>query len=278
MDGAIPRLGVHALRVTSDLTRERDGRREKIAAAPGGRYVGFVLLFDIERLVPIALVQDGYLQRMRVGATSALAARHLARADARVATVIGAGWQAGAQIEGLRAVRDLDEVRVYAPTREKLTAFCAEHDANPASSVREAIDGAAVVALATNSQAPVLDGDWLEPGQHVNSLQRHELDGRTVERAGLVVVRSREQPTFHYAPGHAPHAASMRKLDGAAELGEVVTGTAGRSSDDEITLFTGSGGLGIQFAAVAHTVYRAAYAAGLGKYVPTEWFTQEEKP
>ena len=70
----------------------------------------------------------------------------------------------------------------------------------------------------------------------------------------------------------------MRKLDGAAELGEVVTGAAGRSSDDEITLFAGGGGLGIQFAAVAHTVYRAASEAGLGRELPTEWFTQEEKP
>jgi alanine dehydrogenase len=237
-----------------------------------------VLLFDIERLVPLALVHDGYLQRMRVGATSALAARYLARPDAHVAAVIGAGWQAGAQVEGLRAVRELDEVRVYAPTREKLTAFCAQHDARPASSAHEAIDGADIVVLATNSQAPVLDGAWLEPGQHVNSLQRHELDARTVERAGLVVVRSREQPTFHYAPGHAPRAAAMRRLDGAAELGEVVVGAAGRSSDDEITLFAGGGGLGIQFAAVAHSVYRAATAAGLGRELPTEWFTQEEKP
>src|SRR5436190_15864902 len=102
MDGSIPRLGVHALRVTSDLTHERNGglgrRRDKIAAAPGGRYVGLVLLFDIETLVPLAIVHDGFLQRMRVGATSAVAARRLARAGARVAGVIGAGWQAGAQI------------------------------------------------------------------------------------------------------------------------------------------------------------------------------------
>src|SRR5438874_11568132 len=133
MDGSLPRHGVHALRVTSDLTHEhsRGGRRrrDKVAAAPGGRYVGFVLLFDLETLVPVALVHDGYLQRTRVGATSALAADRLARPDARVAGVIGAGWQAGAQIDGLRCVRELDEVRVYAPTRSKLESFCAEHDA-----------------------------------------------------------------------------------------------------------------------------------------------------
>src|SRR3954465_8968865 len=134
MDGSLPRAGVHALRVTSDLTFEHDGRREKLPAAPGERFVGLVVLFDLEQLVPLAIVHDGYLQRMRVGATSALAARHLARPDARVAGVIGAGWQAGAQVEGLRAAFDLDEIRVYAPTREKLSAFCSAHDARPATS------------------------------------------------------------------------------------------------------------------------------------------------
>jgi ornithine cyclodeaminase/alanine dehydrogenase-like protein (mu-crystallin family) len=169
-------------------------------------------------------------------------------------------------------------VRVFGPTRENVHALCVHHDATPAASAREAIEGADIVVLATNSHEPVLDGDWLEPGQHVNSLQRHELDARTIERADLVVVRSRDEPTFHYAPGHAPRAAAETRLDAAVELGEVVTGAVGRRSDDEITLFTGGGGLGIQFAAVAEHVYRAAAAAGIGRDLPTEWFTQDEKP
>src|SRR5262249_57676640 len=70
MDGALPRLGVHALRVSSDLTHEHDGRRDKIPAAPGERYVGLVALFDQATLVPLAILHDGYLQPMRVGATS----------------------------------------------------------------------------------------------------------------------------------------------------------------------------------------------------------------
>jgi alanine dehydrogenase len=279
MDGSLSRVGVHALRVTSDLTHEHDGRRDKIPAAPGERFVGLVLLFDIETLVPLAIVHDGYLQRMRVGATSALAANRLARAGARVAGVIGAGWQAGAQVEGLRAVRDLDDVRVYAPTREKLEAFCAEYDATPAASAREAIDGADVVALATNAQRPVLDADWIAPGAHVNSVQRHELDEALLQRADLVVVRSRDEPGFHYAPGHAPRAAVQRRLDdGVVELGDVVTGAVGRRTAEGITLFTGGGGLGIQFAAVASLVYERAREQGLGRELPTEWFTQKEKP
>lgn len=286
MDGSLPRAGVHALRLSSDLTWEHDGRRDKLAAAPGGRYVGLVLLFSIEQLAPLAIVPDGELQRIRVGATSALAADLLARPDARVAGVVGAGWQAEMQVEGLRAVREWDEIRVYGPTREKLVTLCHTLGATPAASAREAIEGADVVALATNAHEPVLDGAWLEPGQHVGSIQGHELDGGTLRRAGLVVVRSRERATFHYAPGHAPREAQGHKsLEGlrVAELGEVVAGRAGRSSPDEITLFTGgstgaSSGLGIQFAAVAAAVHRAAVARGAGRDLPTEWFTQEEKP
>jgi alanine dehydrogenase len=279
MDGSLPRVGVHALRVTSDLTYEHDGRRDKIPAAPGDRFVGLVLLFDIETLVPLAIVHDGYLQRMRVGAKSALAAQRLARPDARIAGVIGAGWQAGAQIDGLRAVCDLDEVRVYAPTRERLKAFCAEYGATPAATAREAVEGADVVALATNAHRPVVDASWLAPGAHVNSVQRHELDDAVFERAELVVVRSRDEPGFHYAPGHAPRAAARRPLDaGVVELGDVRTGAVRRRTSDGLTLFTGGGGLGIQFAAVTHLVYERARAEGLGRELPTEWFTQQEKP
>jgi ornithine cyclodeaminase/alanine dehydrogenase-like protein (mu-crystallin family) len=279
MDGALPRLGVHALRLSSDLTHEHDGRRDKIPAAPGKRYVGLVVLFDQATLVPLALLHDGYLQRMRVGATSALAADLLARGDSRVAAVVGAGWQAGAQIDGLRVVRELDEVRVYAPTRAKVEALCAECGATPAGSAREAIAGADVVALATNAHVPVLDGDWLEPGQHVGSVQAREVDARTLERADVIVQRSDVQPTFHYVDGHRPVEAGEIGRPAAVTLAEVVAGRAGRASPDQITLFTGgSAGLGTQFAAVAHAVFLAAREAGVGRELPTEWFTQEEKP
>lgn len=298
MDGGIADLGVHAIRLSSDLVAEseRDGcrRREKIPAAPGGRYVGLVLLFDIATLVPLAVIADGFLQRMRVGATSALAARHLARADSRTAAVIGTGWQAGAQIMGLHQRGSLTRYRAYSPDPDRCRAFCAEwsrrldREVRPVRSAREAIRGADIVALATNSQEPVLDGAWLEPGQHVGSVQGHELDWATLERADLIAVRSREEATFHYAPGHAPREAAGRKhlpphlRARMVELGEVVTGT-GRTGPEQITLFTGGGtgassGLGIQFTAVAHAVYLAVRAAGAGREVPTEWFTQEYRP
>lgn len=299
MDGGIASLGVHAIRLSSDLTHEfeRDGlrRREKIPAAPGERWVGLVMLFDMATLVPLAIMQDGYLQRMRVGATSGLAARALARPGARTVGMIGTGWQAGAQLMALHEFGGIEDYRVYSTNAERCRRFCSEmsdvlgQEVRPVPSGREAVEGVDIVALATNSHDPVIDVSWLRPGQHIGSVQGHELDDGTVRRADRIVVRSREEATFHHAPGQAPQEASGRKSLSpelqarVVELGEVLLGRGGRASDDEITLFVGGGtgassGLGIQFAAVANAVYRATVTAGLGHEVPTEWFTEDRRP
>lgn len=299
MDGSLPRFGVHALRLSSDHIHdtERSGRRrrEKLPAAPGGRYVGMVMLFDIKTLEPLAIIHDGYLQRMRVGCTSALAAKHLSRPESSVVGLVGSGWQAGAQLLALAKVRPVREIRAYSTNAERLRAFCAEmspkigQKVRPVASAPEAIVGADIVALATNAQDPVLDGEWLVPGQHLGSVQSHELDRRTLERASLIVVRSREAATFHAPPGQEPvEMRERRRLDEplaakVVELGEVVAGRAGRRAAEDITLFTGGGlgassGLGVQFAAVGHAVYRAAKAAGLGRELPTDWFLETAKP
>jgi alanine dehydrogenase len=299
MDGSVPRLGVHAIRLSSDhtheLTRDGERRREKLALAPGGRYVGLVLLFDIRTLEPLAITQDGELQRTRVGCTSALAAKHLSRPDSHVVGLIGSGWQAATQLLALTKVREVREVRAYSTNADRLRAFCRDisprvrFEVHPVGSAREAIEGADIVACATNSHDPVLDGAWLAPGQHVGSVQSHELDDATIDRASVVVVRSLDPATFHHPPGRAPvEASEVRAVDDRlrakmVELGEVVWGRAGRRSSDDVTLFTGGGlgassGLGIQFAAVANAVYRAAKASGLGREIPTEWLTETAKP
>lgn len=299
MDGGIPRWGVHAIRMSSDHTHEfsRDDRRrrEKLPKAPGGRYVGLVMLFDIHTLEPLAIIQDGFLQRLRVGCTSALAAKHLSRPDSSVVGLIGSGWQAGAQLMALQKVRAVKEYRAYSTDPGRLRAFCLEmstrlgQEVRPVGSARDAVIGADIVACATNSHDPVIDGDWLVPGQHIGSVQSHELDQRTLERAAIIGIRSRDAATFHYLPGQAPVEAREVKVPderlGAkmAELGEIVAGRAGRRSADEITLFTGGGlgvssGLGIQFCAVGYAVYTAAKAAGLGQEIPTEWFLETAKP
>ena len=130
MDGVIPKLGVGAIRLNSDiLTCPRSGnemRRVKAPAAPGNRYVGLVLLFSTHTGEPLAIMPDGVMQRARVGATNGIAAKYLAREDANVLAVLGSGWQAGAQVTAHDAVRDLTDIRVYSPNRKNREAFAEE--------------------------------------------------------------------------------------------------------------------------------------------------------
>lgn len=299
MDGAVPRLGVHAIRMSSDHTHEftkgSARRREKIADAPGGRYVGLVILFDIKTLVPLAILQDGELQRARVGCTSAVAAKHLARPDARRVGIIGSGWQATTQLLALARVRALERVVAYSTDPARVGRFCDELaprlgvPMTPAASAREAVAGADIVVLATNSHDGVIDGAWLAPGQHVNSVQSHELDDATIARADVIVTRSDDPATFHFPPGRGPvEATEIRELSPelrarVTTLGDVLLGRGGRRSASDVTLFTGGGlgassGLGIQFAAAGYAVYRAAKDAGIGRDLPTDWFTETAKP
>src|SRR5438445_7895364 len=127
VEGGVQSLGVRSIRLTSDVLRAEhaDGveRRVKVAAAPGGQFLGLVLLFSLENGSLLAILPDGIIQRLRVGASSALATRAMARADARTVGLIGAGAQAASQLLGLAAVRELERVRVYSPTAERRRAF-----------------------------------------------------------------------------------------------------------------------------------------------------------
>src|ERR1044071_1322185 len=129
MDGVIPKFGIGAIRINSDIvTFPKKGNnvvREKVPAA-NGRYVGLVLLFSSENGEPLAILPDGVMQRMRVGATSGLGVKYLARKNAQTLGLFGAGWQAGTQLMAACAVRDIKSIRCFSPTKEKRDAFCKE--------------------------------------------------------------------------------------------------------------------------------------------------------
>lgn len=299
MDGSLPRLGVHGLRLSSDhlveYTQNGQRRRDKVPMAPGEKYLGLVLLFSLQTLELLAMIQDGYLQKMRVGATSGLAAKYLSRPDSRRAGLIGAGWQADAQILALDAVRELDEILVFSPTAAHREGLCRQVQPHvkarlrPVASAREAVDGSDIVACATNALDPVFDGAWLVPGQHVNSVQRGELDNLTHERADLIATRAREE-SLHFSNGPLPAGIQQQGDWNPAwnaklgELGKIMIGKEpGRTRPDQITLFGGSGtgpssGLGIQFAAVGSVIYQRALEQGLGRDIPSEWFLQDVRP
>lgn len=170
----------------------------------GGRTRFVVLLFEAESGELAAAMEADALGRLRTGAATGLATRFLARPDARVVGLYGSGHQAETQLRGVRAVRPLEEVRVYSPTpahREAFARRMAEGLGLPVRAVdrpEAAADGADILITITNAREPVLRGAWLRPGVHVNAagsnaLIRRELDLEAVLRADLVVIDDRDQ-------------------------------------------------------------------------------------
>lgn len=297
MEGGVGSLGVMALRLSSDHVTERlvagSRRRDKLPSASGARYLGLILLFSTDTLELLAILHDGLIQKLRVGVTTALAMRHLARTDVRTLGLFGTGWQASAQLPALCRVREFQEVRVYSPTADHRRRFADEMSravgvpVRAADEPRKVVEGADCVVTATNASRPVFDGAWLAPGSFVASIvggdhyrPRWELDDTTVRRADRIVVNSRD----HLRAAHQrdlldPLESGALRPDIISELAEVIAGRApGRTRPDEITLFKNNVGLGIQFAAVGARVLELCRAKGRGREIPSDWFLQTVHP
>jgi ornithine cyclodeaminase/alanine dehydrogenase-like protein (mu-crystallin family) len=298
-EGGTVSSGVWALRITSDIAGVETlpsgvKRRRLIPAAPGGRYVGLVTLYSMTTLEPLAVLHDSFIQKMRVGATSALGIRELANTRVTVAGMFGSGWQAQAHLECLLMVRpEIEEVRVFSPTPEHRKAFAAEWTGRTGRRVvavddpRDAVIGCQIVTCATAAMDPCFDGSWLEPGTHVTAITspdgtatRRELDDVTFDRADRIVVLSREQ--VHHDKQFdilGPVERGRLAWDDIRELGELLVGRApGRGGRDEITVFANNTGMGLQFAAVCARALELAEERGLGHEVPTEWFLEDTSP
>jgi ornithine cyclodeaminase/alanine dehydrogenase-like protein (mu-crystallin family) len=215
-----------------------------------------ILLFKPETGEPLVSMDGRLITEVRTAAVSAVATKHLARADASVLAIIGAGVQARSHLEALRLVRDFREVRVWSPRHA--AAFAREHRVRAAASAEEAVRGADVVVTATTSRTPVLFGEWLAPGAHVNAVGAprpdwRELDDETLRRA-RIYVDSRDAAMKE--SGDVIAAGTF-----FAELGEVAAGTKpGRQSPDEVTLFK-SLGLAVEDVVTANLVYQKALQA-----------------
>ena len=292
MGGVLPSAGVGVVRLNSDIITFGAQRQVKLPFAPGGRYTGLVLLFSTQSGEPLAIFPDGVLQRMRVGAASALGVKYLAREDASTVGLIGAGWQAGAQVMAIATLRKIDAVRCYSPTREKREAFCAELSErtgvriDSVSTPEEAVHDAGIVLCATNSSTHVFLEQWLQPGMHVGTIRGPELEPEAVRRVDLVAIHDRSarahiSATSEVVMPKERHAiAGLEELLAAAPtLGELVAGIAkGRSSADQTSCFLNLTGIGLQFAATGAALYRKAREAGAGRELPSEWFTEDVIP
>jgi alanine dehydrogenase len=299
MDGVIPKLGIGAVRINSDIItwpkRGNNMRREKVPAAPNQRYVGLVLLFSVENGEPLAILPDGVLQRMRVGAANGLGVKHLARENARTVGLLGSGWQAGAQLMAACAVRDIQAIRCFSPNAEHRGDFAAAMAAllgvevAPVDTPEEAIRGADIVMCATNSIDHIFFERWIEPGMHVSSIKRPEIEVAAIKRADRVIIHWNDPAPIHIAakgvaieetvPGRGWQLAEEIDFKRLPTLPELVVGrVAGRASEGEVTCFINNIGLGYQFAAAGAVVYRKAKESGLGHQVPTDWFTEDVHP
>jgi thiomorpholine-carboxylate dehydrogenase len=214
-----------------------------------------ILLFRPETGEPLVTMDGRLITEIRTAAVSAVASKLLARPDASVLGILGAGVQARSHLEALRLVRPFREVRVWSPRSAR--AFAKEFGIHAAASAEEAVRGAHVVVVATTSQTPVLFGEWLSPGTHVNAVGAprptwRELDDDVLRKA-RIYVELREAATRE--SGDIIAAGQVY-----AEIGEVVAGTKpGRQSADEITLFK-SVGVAVEDVVSADLVYRRAIA------------------
>ena len=206
-----------------------------------------VVLFSIEEARLEAVIEADALGRLRTGAASGVAAKYLAREGATTLGVIGTGWQAGTQVECIRAaVPTIEKVVVYGRNAERLNAFCNEFGCVPGESHREAGEQDIVVTV-TTSKDPVLRGEWLKEGALVcavgaNDASRRELDNTVLERAAFVACDSREQSRLESGDLIEPVERGVLDWLEVHELQEVVSGEVqGRAADTDIVLFKSNG-------------------------------------
>ena len=255
-----------------------------IAAFPGNygsqydTHQGVVVLFDAQNGRLRAIVDGTAITAIRTAAVSGVATRLLAREDAGDLALIGAGTQARTHLEAIKVARPLRRVRVFSLPIEGAYAF-ADREAKRLGipvevmrTAREAVEGADIICTITTSQSPVLQGEWIAPGAHINAVgafnaSSRELDSETVVQSRLFV--DRRESTLHEAGEFLiPKSEGLIGDDHIqGEIGELLAGTvAGRGSPDEITLFK-SLGIAVEDLAAAYHVLQNAQKMNLGTWL-----------
>ncbi len=299
MDGVVPSLRVGAIRINSDIVTNplvgNSRRRVKIPAAPNNRYVGLVLLFSTHNGEPLAIFPDGVLQRIRVGATNGLGVKYMARENARSIGILGSGWQAETQLTAACAVRQIETIKCFSPSVENREAFCArmtellQIPVSPVSFAEDAIAGVDIVMCSTNSLDPIFFHGWVEPGMHLSSIKKPEIEPDAIRAAHRVAVHTHDtSPILVVAKGAnfqedskdaGWNAANNIDFKKYPDLPTLIAGKAiGRENDAEVTCFMNNLGLGYQFAAAGSVIYKRAKEQNVGIGLPTDWFTETVHP
>src|SRR5262245_20576938 len=300
--------GYFAIRMKSDVIYETQYNgavtQEKYCVRPG-LFCGLILLTSIENGEPLAFINDGILQHMRVGGDGGIGVKYMANTDAEVVGMLGSGGMARTHMQAFTRVRTIKKLQVYSPTREHREAFGREMAAKYNIEVvvceqpEDIYKGAHIVAALTDSAVTVLDGSLLEKGQHVLNIGGSGTpDAETIRRID-VYLRFGDTPPpvgrpelalqdehigWEARPRQRKHGDGRQERSGRGSLlpdkrvslAELVQGKApGRTAADQITYSERGNLQGAQFFAVAGRVYEAARRAGLGRNIPTEWFLQD---
>jgi alanine dehydrogenase len=294
MEGGLRKAGVVGIRIKSDMVSwpVMYGKTRTVwHCVEPGRYCGLILLFSARNGEPIAILNDGYIQHLRVGATAAIAAKHMAREDASVVGIIGSGGMAETHLQGYASVRNLKQARVYSPNREHREDYARRMSKELGIEVvaledpEKVVRGSDIVACCTDAEEPVVCGDWIEPGVHITAVKTREagedlfrrLDRFVSYRSGIceqhwTTPEDWRPPGLGGSfPGYTKHAELIPKRFHLTEL--LLDQALGRENDREINFFE-SEGTGIQFAAVGYKIYTLAKQKGLGQDLPLDWFTQ----
>jgi ornithine cyclodeaminase len=238
-----------------------------------------VLLSARTGLVEALLLDNGYLTQVRTAAAGAVAAKHLSRANARSAAILGAGEQARLQLQALTLVRPIERARIWA--RDPVKAAHAAADltrrlgipVEAAATAEAACASADVIVTATPAERPILKAGWLAPGQHVTAMgadseHKNEIDPAAFGRI-VYVADSLAQTRRLGELAHALKAGAVTERQAFAELGHVIARRAsGRASENDITLCDLTG-TGVQDTAIASLAHRRAVQAGVGRIFET---------
>lgn len=302
MEGGSSVSGYFAIRMKSDIVYEQEyagvKTEEKYCLRPG-LFCGLILLVNIQTGEPLALMNDGYLQHMRVGADAGIGVKYMAREDSKTIGMLGSGGMARTYSEAIALARPVRRIQVYSPTTSHREEFAREISEKlgieviPVDEPRQVFDGADIIAGCTDSSVPVIAGKWLEKGMHVvnvaggldpQGLQRVDVAlrfGTAPAPVGLPEFRLHDESIKYIALPEQQRAKIKRSHGIVGEkkvvfLEDILAGrTPGRMSREEIT-YSARGNLqGVQFYSVAGRVYERAREKGLGREIPTEWLLQD---
>ena len=238
---------------------------------------GFVTLFDHETGAPIAIIEGGEITAIRTAATSGLATRELARADACSHGIFGTGVQAATHIDAISCIREIETVRVWGRDFSSAMQFAIDHSERTGlriTAVESAAEAAAcdIITTATSASEPVLFGEWLSAGCHINLVGAHtpitrEVDSDVIARS-RVYVDLMESALREAGDLLIPmEEGCIAEKDVAGEIGQVLTDEiAGRTDDKQITVYK-SLGIVAQDLFAAEYVLRAAEAQDVGRMV-----------